>query len=209
MPCVFLRLALCNLRCSWCDTKYTWDWKHYPYDQQVLDMEPDDIVQQIVAYNCNHLVLTGGEPTLQASQTVPLLQSLQSRGFFIEVETNGTILPDKEFSELVNQWNVSPKLNNSGNSRAHREVGRALSYFAEATNAYFKYVICTPEDVEEATSLNESYAIPPSRTLLMPQATDTSELSKKSEWLTELCKKKGFRFSNRLHILLWGARRGI
>ncbi|MFQ6028839.1 MAG: 7-carboxy-7-deazaguanine synthase QueE [Dehalococcoidia bacterium] len=209
MPCVFLRLALCNLRCSWCDTKYTWDWKHYQYDQEVLDMEPEAVEQCILAYNCHHLVLTGGEPTLQATQAVPLLQSLRQRGFFIEVETNGTILPEQEFSALVNQWNVSPKLNNSGNSPQRREVSRALAYFAGLAHAYFKYVIDNPEDLAEVLRLNENYAIPAARTLLMPQATDPAELSRKSVWLTELCKENGFRFSNRLHILLWGDSRGI
>ena len=87
MPCVFLRLALCNLRCTWCDTKYTWDWKNYQYDREIMNLEPEEVARRILAYDCPHLVLTGGEPTLQSSQAAPLLRSLRERDFFIEVET--------------------------------------------------------------------------------------------------------------------------
>jgi organic radical activating enzyme len=209
VPCVFLRLALCNLRCIWCDTRYTWDWKRYDYHREVLDLTVDEAERRILAYRCPHLVLTGGEPTIQSRQAAPLLQSLRGQGFFVEVETNGTLVPDPDFAASVSQWNVSPKLANSGNAPARREVERALSYYAGLAHAYFKYVIEAPEDLVEVLRLNDQYGIPAARTLLMPQATDAAAQEEKSRWLADLCREQGFRFSNRLHVILWGARRGI
>ena len=209
VPTVFLRLALCNLRCSWCDTKYTWDWDHYEYEKEVRDMSLSAVEGEIRRFGCSHLVITGGEPLMQARHMVPLAQSLKKLDYFIEVETNGTLIPPQDFACLVDQWNVSPKLANSANSVKHREVPRALNYFAALPNAYFKYVVESPDDIPEIVSLNSTYGIASASTLLMPQAVDSSELIQKSEWLVERCQENGFRFSTRLQVLLWGAKRGL
>ena len=209
VPAVFLRLALCNLQCVWCDTKYTWDWDHYEYEKEVRDMSPPAVEEEITRFGCSHLVITGGEPLMQARQMVPLVQSLKNLDYFIEVETNGTLIPPQEFSSLVDQWNVSPKLANSANSVKRREVPRALNYFVGLPNAYFKYVVEKPDDIDEIVSLNSTYGIASASTLLMPQAVDSAELLQKSGWMVERCQETGFRFSTRLHVLLWGAKRGV
>jgi len=209
VPTVFLRLALCNLKCDWCDTKYTWDWDHYEYEKEVRDMSPSAVEEEITRFGCSHLVITGGEPLMQAQQMVPLARSLKKLDYFIEVETNGTLVPPQEFSSLVDQWNVSPKLANSANSAKRREVPRALNYFAGLPNAYFKYVVENPDDIQEIVSLNTTYGIASASTLLMPQAVDSFELLQKSRWLVDLCQETGFRFSTRLQVLLWGAKRGL
>ena len=90
---VFLRLALCNLACEWCDTKYTWDWKNYDYASEVKEMSIEQVKADLLKPGVKHLVLTGGEPMLQQGELWPLLQSLKETGFFIEIETNGTLLP--------------------------------------------------------------------------------------------------------------------
>ncbi len=109
----------------------------------------------------------------------------------------------------MDQWNVSHKLANSANSVKHREVPRALNYFAGLPNAYFKYVVQNPEDIQEVVSLNSTYGIASASTLLMPQAVDSAELLQKSGWMVERCQETGFRFSTRLQVLLWGAKRGL
>ncbi len=209
VPTVFLRLALCNLRCDWCDTKYTWDWDHYEYDKEVRDMSLSAVEEEIRRFGCRHLVITGGEPLMQARQMVPLAQSLKKLDYFIEVESNGTLVPPREFSSLVDQWNVSPKRSNSSNSAKRREVPRALNYFAGLPNAYFKYVVEHPDDIQEIVSLNSTYGIASASTLLMPQAVNSFELLQKSGWMVDLCQETGFRFSTRLQVLLWGAKRGL
>ena len=146
---------------------------------------------------------------MQARQLEPLAGSLKSQGYFIEVETNGTIVPTHEFAISVDQWNVSPKLENSGNSTKSRETPLALEYFANLPSAFFKYVVESQSDVDEVVALNSKYKIAATKTLLMPQATKKVELVKKSRILVERCQEEGFRFSTRLHVLLWGAKRGV
>ena len=117
---VFLRLSLCNLSCSWCDTKYTWDWENFHYKQEVVALEMEDVREIILAYNCPHLVVTGGEPLLQQTELIPLISGLKQQGYYCEVETNGTIAPLPEMERDIDQWNVSPKLSTSANRLERR-----------------------------------------------------------------------------------------
>jgi 7-carboxy-7-deazaguanine synthase len=134
-PAVFIRTALCNLSCVWCDTKYTWDWNHYDYDREVSQMSLDEIQEQISGFDVKHCVITGGEPLLQQVKLVPLFSHLKSKGYFIEVETNGTILPSNMIERFVDRWNVSPKLQNSLISKKHRVDHACLQYFSQNSKA--------------------------------------------------------------------------
>ena len=207
-PTVFLRLGMCNLACSWCDTRYTWDWDSYDFDEQVMSMEEPDVKQRILGFDLPHLVITGGEPMMQQKALGPLANSLKAREFFSEVETNGTLAPLPEMVDAISQWNVSPKLVNSGNPQARREVPEALSAFREIGSAFFKFVIVEPPDVDEVSGLVERYDIPPERVVLMPEGTTAAGINDRGAWLAESCARHGFRFSTRLHILLWGDKRG-
>lgn len=208
-PTVFLRLSFCNLKCNWCDTKYTWDWERYNKKQEVLVMSIPEVEESILAFDCKHLDITGGEPLLQQKDLGELLTNSKEKGFYIEIETNGTVVPDEYCLSLVDQWNVSPKLNNSSNPRHLREISDAYKLFANLTCSYFKYVIRTEQDLSEVQNLIEKYAIHRERVILMPEATNSETLTERSEWLAKACKDKGYRFSTRLHILLWGNRRGV
>ena len=208
-PAVFLRFALCNLTCSWCDTKYTWDWQQYDQKEQIMEIQDQEAQQQILKYNCTYLVVTGGEPMLQQKQIIPLLRNLKNRDFYIEIETNGTIVPDPELADLVDHWSVSPKLQNSGNTRLSREVPEAYYYFANTPSCHFKYVIQNEDDFEEAQSTMQKYGVPPERTFLMPEAQNRESLLERSTWLVELCKSHRYLYSTRLQILLWGDKRGV
>jgi organic radical activating enzyme len=207
-PAVFLRLALCNLACTWCDTKYTWDWDSYDIKGEVVSLSEEEVERRILSFDRPHLVITGGEPLLQQEELAPLATSLHRRGFYCEVETNGTLPPSPEMVEGVSQWNVSPKTTSSGNRRDRREVPQALNAFRELDNAYFKFVIVGPEDIEEVSLLADTYRIPPHRVLLMPEGVTAQVLQERGRWVAEACRERGFRFSTRLHILLWGDRRG-
>ena len=82
-PAVFVRFAGCNLKCSFCDTDFT----------SFTEMTEDDIVREIGQYPTNHIVITGGEPTLQI--TASLVSKLHEAGKYVQIETNGTnVLPD-------------------------------------------------------------------------------------------------------------------
>lgn len=208
-PAVFLRLAICNLRCQWCDTKYTWDWDNYDYDAEVKDVRLDDVEKEILSYKCKHLVVTGGEPMLQQRALSQLLQNLKSKGFYVEIETSGTILPTNYMVELIDQWNVSPKLENSGNLVNQREKPECYRFFRDLPNSYLKYVIQDPKDVREVQELINEYDLPREKIILMPEATTREQLEERSQWLTEVCKQYGYRFTTRLQIELWGSKRGV
>ena len=205
----FVRLATCNLACTWCDTAYTWDWSRFDHDELVMPMEPEEAASRVEALATTNVVITGGEPLVQqAAGLGQLASSLAGAGHSIEVETNGTIAPSEQMVASVARWNVSPKISSSGNPAGRREVPEALSALSALSNADWKFVITSLPDVEEAASLAGRYGVPPGRVLLMPEGTSAGVVSERSKWVMEEAARRGFRFSSRLHILLWGAERG-
>ena len=207
-PSVFLRLATCNLACAWCDTKYTWDWANYDYGREVVNLDAEEVEERIRAFGCSRLIITGGEPLLQQADLAPLAASLKNDGFQLEVETNGTVEPMADLERTVDQWNVSPKLASSGNSKDRREQRQALEALARLPNAYFKFVVTEPGDIAEVCALRDAYELPGKRIILMPEGITAENIQARSPWVAEACAREGFRFSTRLHILLWGDQRG-
>ena len=145
---------------------------------------------------------------LQQRALAPAVVAFKEAGLRIEVETNGTLTPEVPLAELVDQWNVSPKLESSGNQLADREVPAALQWFGECERAYFKFVIVNPQDVDEAVALADRYGMPRERVVLMPEGVDPEALLSRSQWLVERVQELGVRYGTRLHILLWGDKRG-
>jgi 7-carboxy-7-deazaguanine synthase len=208
-PAVFLRTYYCNLTCAWCDTKYTW--LNQVGSKPGVDYTPmsdDAILSNIAGYGCKHLVLTGGEPLIHQKALEPLLVTLKKTGFFIEVETNGTITPSPGMVEIVDCFNVSPKISSSLIEASKRIRSESLLAFARIEKAWFKFVICDPKDLVEVETLISEFEIRRDRVMLMPEGIDATTLLARSQWLIELCKEKNFRFATRLHILLFGNRRG-
>ena len=207
-PSTFVRLAICNLRCTWCDTAYTWDWSRYNREEQVLPMSPQAVFEAVRALPPRRVVITGGEPLLQRRQLVPLLALLNEAGYHVEVETNGTVAP-AEAAPLIHQFNVSPKLAHSGNEGLARIRQDALRWFGGDERAVFKFVVQDQADLAEVESLRETLGIPSARVSLMPEGRTAEELRQRSPWLAEVCTQRGYRFSTRLHILIWGDKRGV
>ena len=207
-PCVFIRLAACNLSCNWCDTKYSWDWKNYEYADHVMTLHNNDVYSIIDGHNLKHVVITGGEPLLQQHALLPLITALSKNSYTIEVESNGTIEPIMSIFNLVNQWNVSPKLTNSGNSQEkHTQLG-ILAKYKFHPNAYLKFVIVEQGDVSEAISLAKTVSFPTNRLILMPEGSTGPDLMARSSWLSDYCIANDLRYSSRLHVLLWQGVRG-
>ncbi len=146
---------------------------------------------------------------IQNRQLIPLLKRLKNKGFRIEIETNGTIVPAPEFANLIDHWSVSPKLGNSGNPLSSREVAEGYVFFGRLPSSYFKYVIQNGDDLAEVQSIVQKYNLAHEKTILMPEAKDRETLLERSRWLVEHCKSQGYLFSTRLQILLWGGRRGV
>lgn len=198
VPAVFVRLQGCSVGCQWCDTKYSWD----PTGGYEVSLEA--LVEEALAFPSRRVVVTGGEP-LESSLFVPLVEALRTRGFTIEVETSG-ILPPPPVP--VDQWNVSVKLAGSGVPEAKRINHAAIRAFL-GLGAWWKFVVVDARDVAEVLRLAESFALPRERILLMPEGIRREEILERSLWVVEECQRHGFRYSPRLHILLWGAKRGM
>jgi 7-cyano-7-deazaguanosine (preQ0) biosynthesis protein QueE len=208
LPSTFVRLAICNLRCRWCDTAYTWDWRRFDRAESTMVMAAGEVAAAVRAFAPRNVVLTGGEPLLQRRQLVPLVETLRAEGFRFEVETNGTVGPGP-LAGLIDQFNVSPKLAHSGNEGLRRIAPGVLRQFAAAEKAWFKFVVAEPADLEEVRAICREAGVEPGRVVLMPEGTTAAVLNERGRWLAEVCVREGYRFSTRLHILLWGEKRGV
>ena len=206
-PVVFLRTAECNLKCTWCDTKFTWDWKQYDYSKEVKEIAIKEIIDSISQFNVKHLVITGGEPLMQQDDLAELLTFIKPE-FYVEVETNGTILPNNALTALVDQWNVSPKTSNSGNPLELCEINECYTFFSMQKNCYFKYVIENVDDISEINQLIKKYNLEKGRVLLMTQASTKDELSKREKNVFLMSSKNELGFSPRMHVAKWGSQRG-
>ena len=206
-PAIFLRTAQCNLKCTWCDTKYTWDWENYDFQKEVNEMTIDEIKGAILDLEINHLVITGGEPLLQQDDLADLLSFLKPN-FYVEIETNCTILPNKMLTDLVDQCNVSPKTENSGNPLELYENNECYYFFANQENCFFKYVVENEADIPEIKKFVTKYKIPEKRVQLMTQASTKEEIRIREKSISELAKSNNFAFSPRLHVAMWGSQRG-
>ena len=200
LPAVFVRLQGCTVGCVWCDTKYSWDAEA----GRAVDL--DALVREVLVYPCRRVVVTGGEP-LESPLFAPLLHALARSGFAIEVETSGTLAPPAGLDSSI-QWNVSLKLGASGVADATRIRPAIIRDFL-SRETWWKFVVTDERDVAEVLSLAERFALPRSRILLQPEAIRREELIERGAWVVEMCTRHGFRFSPRLHIMLWGARRGV
>ena len=110
--------------------------------------------------------------------------------------------------ERVAQWNVSPKLANAGDPENLRIRRRALEALRDTGRAWLKLVVCALRDAEEADALVASLDWPRERVLLMPEAQDQRRAARAIAAGRADCSERGYRFSSRLHLELWGGERG-
>lgn len=211
VPSVFVRSSGCNLRCNWCDTPYA-SWEPVGEQKSVAQ-----IVAEVENHPARHVVLTGGEPMI--AKDIRLLASeIKSLGHHITIETAATIAPDGIACDLAS---LSPKLLNSapdarlsGTWRKKHEATRwqpdVVRAWVDAYHYQFKFVVAQPSDVEEIESMLVSLnrEIPRHRVLLMPEGTSLEAIRARAGWLGELCKARGYRYAHRLHIELYGNKRG-
>ena len=209
VPSVFVRTSGCNLRCTWCDTPYT------SWSPEGTELTLFEILDQVKKHGARHVVLTGGEPMI-APEIVRLAALLKAQGAHITIETAGTLFAPV----MCDLMSISPKLANS--TPLDREGGRwaaqhdRLRYQPDVlrrlitTYPYqLKFVVSGGDDLIELRGVVCDLGADSDRVLLMPEGTDAETLRRRSLYLVEICKREGFRFSPRLHIDLWGNRRGI
>ena len=201
----FVRLGRCNLACRWCDTPYTWDWDRHDPAQELHTVEVAAVLEQLDAMDVPMVVVTGGEPLLQQRHLPPLLEALQDRGRRVEIETAGTIAPALP-EGLVDRYNVSPKLANSGMDCDRRYRPETLRALQATGRAVFKFVVVDPADLDEAAAMVEECGLDP--VWVMPEGTDAPTVLARLAALAPHVLARGWNLTPRLHILLWGEERG-
>jgi 7-carboxy-7-deazaguanine synthase len=205
VPSVFVRTSGCNLRCAWCDTPYT-SWK-----PEGEELSVDEILREVAEHPARHVVVTGGEPMI-APGIVELTEALKTLGLHVTIETAGTV-----FAPVAcDLMSISPKLSNStpvGQWAAQHDRIRiqqdVLHRLISAFEYQLKFVVRSPEDLSEILCLTGQLGAARDRVVLMPEGTDRETLRERGQWLVELSKAHGLRFSPRLHVELWGNRRGV
>lgn len=213
-PAMFLRLGLCNLDCSWCDTPYTWDWtgkngRAYDRQEELRRIDVKEVVDWFIprwSEKIGRLVISGGEPLLQRRPLTKLVALLDRVD--IEIETNGTIVPPIGLLDKV-QWNVSPKLPGSGVDSDKAIRPEIIRVFNATPNHCYKFVITSYQDVQLACDLVADHQIDPKRVWLMPEGRTTQDLNDRLPDLIEVATMVGFNVGTRLHVLAYGDRRGV
>ncbi len=206
VPSVFVRTSGCNLRCTWCDTPYT-SWQPEGQERSL-----ESIVEEVNSFGASHVVITGGEPMI-APDIVELTHRLDQH---ITIETAGTV----DAHVQCDLMSISPKL---ANSTPHtRDNGRwadqheRLRYQPEILRRLIqlypyqlKFVISDPGDLQQVNSIVTDIGASTSRVVLMAEGTDSATLAERGRWLADIAKREGYRMTPRLHIDLWGNRRGV
>lgn len=205
-PAVFLRLHFCNLQCSWCDTKYTWDKNSREFWQEGQDWTIEQAAQRVSAFPTKRLVVTGGEPMLQQGSIARLIEQIPD--WDVEIETAGTVAPLPELQKRV-QFNVSPKLVNSGNSLRSRYKPDVIRTFNVLPHTTFKFVVQQAGDLEEVDQIVEKCNLDPSKIIIMPEGTTQDEIRDHALLVTDQVKQRGWRLLPRLQIMLWGSERKV
>lgn len=199
--CSFLRLSGCNLTCSWCDTPYTWDWDRFDKAAETHRMPVEEVASLLADYP-GRLVVSGGEPLVQARSLALLLAALPGR--LLDVETNGT----RPLAGTAGFWSTvtcSPKITPSAEQgEAAHEIHPEVEEVAD-----FKFVIKDKEDLGAVLWwLNDHRAIAHSRVWLMPEGVTTDALTERTPFVMDAATKYGFNFTSRLHVYGWAEARG-
>ena len=218
-PCTFVRTSRCNLRCAWqnpdgsitsCDTPHT------SFNPEIDKRLIIDVVEEVLKNPSAEVVVTGGEPYFQKN-VVDLIALLKQAGRFITVETNGTMYRETKADFI----SISPKLKSSSSCPINKDKHErnrinldALAKLIQNHDYQFKFVINKEEEISEIEEIREELkkitGIDISdKIYIMPQGVSESQFKEKQEWMIEICKNKNWKFSDRLHVRIWGHKKGV
>lgn len=218
--CMFVRLAFCNLRCSWCDTAYTWaftpdladhldGYRVYDELRNVRSLTTAQVIDWLrTLWNLDDrpttIVISGGEPLMQQVALIDLCRTLVRMRCSVHIETAGTIAPLPDLADLVQLFVVSPKLAHSGNPEPKRIKAAVLDRFARMGHrAMFKFVAKSRADLDEVFHLAHTHGIPDCRIQIMPEGTTEQQILGRAHYLADEVVARGWGLSLRAHTLIW------
>ncbi len=202
-PSVFVRLMGCTVGCAWCDTKYSWE------GPPVAELSAKEVIDYCRERRGCQVIVTGGEP-LESPACEPLIALLKKEGLRVEVETSGYIPPSGTLAVMVDQWNVSPKLASA--AIPDDKQPETLDWLHEVKEPYLKFVLHKTEEIAEVDAMLERYGLadfPPERVIISPGGKKLEQMEKRLLPLAEAALERGFRFTPRLHVILWSDKRGV
>jgi 7-carboxy-7-deazaguanine synthase len=212
--CAFLRLGGCNLSCRWCDTPYTWDWTGtadggiaYDPKTELRTLSRAHVLERLRAYEVDLVVISGGEPMNQQDRLPALLRELSGSGRQVEIETNGTRVPSDALVASGARFNVSPKLAHSGDTARQRIVPEALRALAALPDTAFKFVCRDTCDLDEVAELVERYGF--RSVWVMPEGRNPTDMGRHLASLGDEVVARGWNLTTRLHVAVWGDKRGV
>ena len=195
-PEIFIRLAGCNLRCTWCDTKYAWN--------NGKDMSIDEIITEVIRYRCKNISITGGEPLLQKEEILELIQQLKTMDYWLQLNTNGTIF-DQRIFELVDLVSMDCKCPSSETESDYETLRRTRKSFNSKTQ--FKFVISNRKDYEFARKIVSSFLLGASHVIFQPEWNSRRFARKLVDWVKEDNLK--VRIVLQQQKIIWDVKKGV
>ncbi len=191
VPTTFVRTTGCNLRCSWCDTKYAYE--------EGKEMSIEEIVSKVKDFPAIHISITGGEPLIH-KDTIKLIQRLNDEGYEICIETNGS----KSIEELPCLDSLMISLDIKCPSSGMHEEMEFSNLELLSPNDQLKFIIDDENDYKYAKNIIAKYN-PICSIIMMP--VGGKDLKNLAEWV--LKDRLKVRVLPQLHKLIWGEKRGI
>ena len=186
-PCVFVRLAGCNLRCRWCDSEYTFTGGE--------KSSIDDVIERVRSYGCNLVEVTGGEPLAQKEAFV-LIERLCDDGFEVLIETSGSI----DIEPVDRRAKIILDIKCPGSGEAAQNYWPNIEQLREHDE--IKFVIADRADYEWARGVITERGLA-GRTILFSPVWGELELKPLAEWM--LADRVPARLQTQLHKHIWGA----
>lgn len=235
VPSLFIRLQGCNLRCVWrnaegevcrCDTA------HSSFEKGEATRVSYEYIMSVVEANMGsmrHVVITGGEPFLQSAELIPLLDGLHNAGYHVTIETNGTIF-DAEVVRRCDLLSISPKLSSSNPTaeklsmiglvpnvitERHEKIAVNIDVLCKlidhSADYQLKFVVGNDNDEKliKDEVLSHLPEINPSDVIVMPLGATAEEIALSDKSAIPMAIRNGWRYTPRLHVMLWGNKEGV
>jgi 7-carboxy-7-deazaguanine synthase len=193
---VFVRLAGCNLRCTWCDTKYALE--------NGKEMGITEIVREVRKYPCKSVSITGGEPLVQKKELQELVNQLKALDYWIQMNTNGTIF-DEEIFKSVDLISMDCKCTSSGMKSDLNVLEKTMKLFE--SKSQFKFIISNKEDYEYAKKIVSSFLQKASRVIFQPEWNSRKFAQKIVEFVVRDSLSTKVIFQQQK--IIWGTRREV
>lgn len=187
LPCVFVRLTYCNLRCTYCDTEYAF------YEGK--DLSISQVVDEVKKFNCNLVEITGGEPLVQKNECLELMKQLCDEGFEVLIETGGSL----PINEIDSRVKIIMDLKCPSSGMEKKNLYENINYLKPGDE--LKFVIGSREDYDWTVEVIKKYDLEKKCKILFSVVFGKLEPVELVNWI--LKDKLKVRFQLQMHKFIW------